>query len=166
MLNILWTYPPWLFQIHICHISFGYQGLSVTVAGNFLLLSLNNLVSMQIELFRRVGLHISIHTATFHHRLSSSSGDESAWVNGFSILLFKKRSIFPFLPVMLKHSQSYRVRALLAPIGVAPNPKGSHVCVLFVQRHLAASGNSQSPCATLERQVCCVIRFLKLHLLN
>ena len=28
-------------------------------------------------------------------------------------------------------------------------PKGLHVCVLFVQRHPAASGISQSPCATL-----------------
>lgn len=40
------------------------------------------------------------------------------------------------------------------------------MCVLFVQRHPAASGISQSPCATLWRQVCCVIGFLKLHLLN
>lgn len=86
------------------------------------------------------------------------SGYESAWLNGFSILLFIKRE---YLSSTLCNVKVQSVIPSERSVGthqidsVAPNPKGLHVCVLFVQRHPAASGNSQSPCAILWRQVLC-----------
>lgn len=115
---------------------------------------------------RHCGLHISIHTAQFHHgftlkartRFLFLSGYESAWLNGFSILLFIKREYLSPTPCNVKVQSviaSERSVGTHQIDSVAPNPKGLHVCVLFVQRHPTASGNSQPPCATLWRQVLC-----------
>lgn len=86
------------------------------------------------------------------------SGYESAWLNGFSILLFIKREYLSSTPCNVKVQSiipSERSVGTHQIDSVAPNPKRLHVCVLFVQRHPAASGNSQSPCAILWRQVLC-----------
>lgn len=123
----------------------------------------------------RLGLHISIHTVQFHHgfilkaKTSSFSGYESARVNGFSILLFIKREYLSSTPCDVKAQSVIQSESSVGTHwidSVAPNPKRLHVCVLFVHRHPTASGNSQSPCVSSWSQVCCVIKFLKLHLLN
>lgn len=78
--------------------------------------------------------------------------------------------IFPSLPLMSKYS----VSGARSSVGihqtdsVAPNPQGLRMCVssLFadVQQHLAIV--RPSPGVLLYGDKCCVIHFLKLHLLN
>lgn len=99
------------------------------------------------------------------------SGYESARLNGFSILPFRNGGwgwrergaggVFPAVPLMSEYSLSGAASALLAAIKqtVSPRTRGDYacVCVLFVRRRPAASGNSQPlpRCAPLRRQVLC-----------
>lgn len=111
----------------------------------------------------RLGLHISIHIAQFDHefilkaKITFSSGYESAWVNGFSILLFIEREYLSSTPCDVKVQSVIQSESSVGTqwrASVAPNPKGLHVCVVFVQRHPAASGNSQTPfCSFVETSV-------------
>lgn len=69
--------------------------------------------------------------------------------------------VFPALPLMSEYSLSGAASALLAAIKqtVSPRTRGDYacVCVLFVRRRPAASGNSQPlpRCAPIRRQVLC-----------
>lgn len=123
----------------------------------------------------------------------SLSGYESARLNGFSILLFVKGGwgggggggggwggYLPCTPCNVRVQsviRSERSAGSHQTDSVAPNPQGLHVCVLFVRRRPTASGNSHPPrlCppppsphlhVLLHGDKCCVINFLKLHLLN
>lgn len=123
----------------------------------------------------RLGLHISIHTAQFHHgftlkartRFLFLSGYESAWLNGFSILLFIKREYLSPTRCNVKvQSVIASERSVGTHQTVSPQTRRDYMCVssLFrdIQQHLAIV----IPLALLYGDKCCVINFLKLHLLN